>query len=368
MFRYLAGRYDRKNIRRSLTRQKRIEHRAISFRFDDSFAFRTIPEAEKFFEPLGPAAPLVEEAGRVVFTSDIQSDDEKNNEFECLIADSGSKGHALVVFHHWYARSRYPAFSKFFASRGITVVEATLPFHFGRASDEFSEEKLLNADLGLTVGSLRQAVLDGRKIVRWLHAQGYSEISVVGMCIGGLIAGLIASYEDKVAKAVLMVSPDSLADMVWTGETFTGLRGRLQDSISLDELRNAWRLFDLRKNLWELTRPGLDLMFVVGKDDKIVRPELSGGLIGDLGACNLSPQVVLLNCGHSSVGMFPYNIIAARRVLRFLKETPTLVELWEMRGFRYDFSETQMKPTRWSWSLPNRTAIIHGSSKRHLDS
>lgn len=56
MFRYLAGRYDRKNIRRSLTRQKRIEHRAISFRFDDSFAFRTIPEAEKFFEPLGPAA------------------------------------------------------------------------------------------------------------------------------------------------------------------------------------------------------------------------------------------------------------------------------------------------------------------------
>ncbi|MGO7675015.1 abhydrolase domain-containing 18 [Rhizobium leguminosarum bv. viciae] len=349
MFRYLAGRYDRKNIGRSLTRQKRIKHRAIPFRFDDSFALRTIPEAEKFFEPLGAAVPLVEEAGRVVFTSDIQSDDEKNNEFGCLIADSGSKGHALVVFHHWYARRRYPAFSKFFASRGITVVEATLPFHFDRASDEFSEEKLLNADLGMTVGSLRQAVLDGRKIVRWLHAQGYSEISVVGMCIGGLIAGLIASYEHKVGKAVLMVAPDGLADMVWTGETFRRLRDRLGSSISLEELRNAWRLLDLRKNLWELSRPGLDLMFVVGKNDKIVRPEVSGGLVDDLRACNLSPQMVRLNCGHSSVGMFPYNIIAARRVLRFLKETPTLAELWEMRGFRYDFSETQMKPTRWSW-------------------
>jgi len=26
-------------------------------------------------------------------------------------------------------------------------------------------------------------------------------------------------------------------------------------------------------------------------------------------------------------------------VLRFLKETPTLAELWDVRGFRYDFSE-----------------------------
>ncbi|NKL24209.1 alpha/beta hydrolase family protein [Rhizobium leguminosarum] len=361
MFRYLARRYDGKNLRRSLDRQKRIAHRAIPFRFDDSFAFRTIPEAERFFEPPGPAVPLVEEPNRVVFTSDIESDDERNNEFECLIADSGSKDHALIVFHHWYARSRYPAFAKFFASRGITVVEATLPFHFDRASDEFSEEKLLNADLGMTVGSLRQAVLDGRKVVRWLHAQGYAEISVVGMCIGGLIAGLIASYEDKVAKAVLMVSPDSLADMVWTGETFRRLRDRLRSSISLEELRNAWRLFDLRQNLWEFTRPGLDLMFVAGKDDKIVRPEVSGGLVKDLRTCNLSPQVVRLNCGHSSIGMFPYNVVAAKRVLRFLKETPTLAELWEMRGFRYDFSETQMKPTRWNW-------LSSAALRKHLDS
>ncbi len=30
---------------------------------------------------------------------------------------------------------------------------------------------------------------------------------------------------------------------------------------------------------------------------------------------------------------------AARKVLRFLKETPTLAELWDVRGFRYDFNE-----------------------------
>ncbi|MBB6182560.1 hypothetical protein HNQ75_004549, partial [Rhizobium flavum] len=44
------------------------------------------------------------------------------------------------------------------------------------------------------------------------------------------------------------------------------------------------------------------------------------------------PELLQLNCGHSSIGMFPYNIIAARKVLRFLMEIPTLKELWEVRN------------------------------------
>ncbi|WP_341858158.1 hypothetical protein [Sinorhizobium medicae] len=38
-------------------------------------------------------------------------------------------------------------------------------------------------------------------------------MSVVGMCLGGTVAGLIAAQEEKVDKAVLMVSPGSPADL-----------------------------------------------------------------------------------------------------------------------------------------------------------
>lgn len=355
MFRYLARRHDRKHIFRSIKRQERMADRSIDFAYDahrafmidesdkyydsdSQLAFTDIEKGEKFFAALSPGKPLLELNGMAIFESDIKTETIQNNQFDCVISDSGLKEHAIVVFHHWYARNRYTAFSRFFAARGITVIEVTLPYHFNRGSDDGSEEKLFNANLGQTVRSIRQAVLDGRKVVRWLHNQGYEKISVVGMCLGGTVAGLIAAQETKVSKAVLMVTPGSPADLVWTAETMKPLRGRIEPAISLDELRSAWSLIDLENHLWSLARPRLDMMFVLGKDDTIARPNASERVIEHLSKCNCSPEVIRLNCGHSSVGIFPYNIIAARKVLRFLKGTPSLKEMWEMRGFRIDLS------------------------------
>jgi len=122
-------------------------------------------------------------------------------------------------------------------------------------------------------------VLDGRKVVRWLKSQGYRKISVVGMCLGGTVAGLVAAFETKVDKAVLMVSPMSPADLVWTADTMKPLRGRIASSMSLEDLRKAWALINLGKDTWHLARPELDLMFVLGNADKIARPELTDRLL-----------------------------------------------------------------------------------------
>ncbi|MET3595176.1 hypothetical protein ABID26_004588 [Mesorhizobium shonense] len=339
MFRYLARRHDRKYILRTLQRQRRTDHRSIGFGYDASLAFAVneaedryasgeltfteLSKGERFFSPILPSEPLNEKGNIVLFQSDITSIDDDNNTFECRVTGGGSKEHALVVFHHWYARNRFSKFARFFAARGITVVEATLPYHFSRGSDDYSEEKFFNANLGRTVRSMRQAVLDGRKIVRWLHSQRYRKISVVGMCLGGTVAGLIAAQEEMVDKAVLMVSPMSPADFVWTAETMKSLRGRIEPAMSLKDLRTAWGLISLEMHTWGLTRPGLDVMFVLGRDDTIARPEASDRVIEVLTKCNRSPEVLRLNCGHSSVGIFPYNMIAARKMLRFFKESPT---------------------------------------------
>ncbi|WP_433762919.1 alpha/beta hydrolase family protein [Brucella anthropi] len=363
MFRYLARRHDRKHIIKSLQRQKLIEHRSIKFKYDSSLTFAIHKNEAKsaesieleldenfnvqaFFSPILPPEPINESTDQVVFQSDITTEEKENNIFDFAITDSGTKEHAIVVFHHWYARNRYSAFAKFFAARDITVVEATLPYHFRRGSDDFSEEKLLNADINLTIRSMRQAVLDGRKLVRWLGKQGYYKISVVGMCIGGLVAGLIAAHEEKVGKAVLMVSPAKPAELVWTAETLRGLRSRIEPAMSLDELKSAWGLIDLENHLSKLTRPHLNIMFVLGKEDTIVCPYLSDRVIDELEKRARRPEVLRLNCGHSSVGIFPFNLIAAHRVLRFLKDWPTVAEMLDVRNFRYDFSELSSRRQR----------------------
>ncbi len=71
----------------------------------------------RHFSPILPPEPLSESTDQVVFQSDITTEEEENNIFECEITDSGTKEHAIVVFHHWYARNRYSAFAKFFAAR-----------------------------------------------------------------------------------------------------------------------------------------------------------------------------------------------------------------------------------------------------------
>lgn len=355
MFRYLARHHDRKHIKRSLQRQEQISKSAIGFAHDTSLAFAvnepvvedgdhdlavtTLCETEAFFTPLLPAEPIYQDAHRVIFESDIKTSDEKNNVFECVVTESGAKDHALVVFHHWYSRNRYTAFSRYFAKRGMTVVEATLPYHFSRGSNDRSEEQLFNASIGRTVRSMRQAVLDGRKIVRWLKGQRYRTVYVVGMCLGGTVAGLVAAQEEKVDKAVLMVTPPSPADLIWTSETMQRLKGRIEPSLSLEDLRKAWTLINLDMHTFWLSRPELELLFVQGKRDTIARPERAHHLIHELTSLRgRPPELLQLDCGHSSIGMFPYNIIAARKVMRFLMEIPTLKELGEVRNFRIDLS------------------------------
>ncbi|MBB4189334.1 esterase/lipase [Sinorhizobium terangae] len=76
---------------------------------------------------------------------------------------------------------------------------------------------MLSSNLGRTIQSVRQAVWDGRKLIRWLKSEDYREVSVLGMSLGSWVAGLIAAHDPGVSKASLFLTAGSLADMVWTG-------------------------------------------------------------------------------------------------------------------------------------------------------
>jgi esterase/lipase len=336
MFHYWAAKHERTNLARSLERQKRIADKNIEFGWNTSLAF-AVRDCEDnlldflrlsshemaegyYFSPMLEPKPCASGEGYVIFQSDLATGSEKNDEFKCVITDGGSKDHALVVFHHWYARNRYSSFAKFFASRGITVVEATLPYHFERGSDDCSEENFFNANVGQTLHAFRQAVLDGRKVVRWLKSEGYRKVSVAGMCLGGTVAGLIAAEEAEVDNAVLIVSPGSPADLIWTSETMQLLRGRIEPFLSRDDLRRAWGLIDLESRASRLGRFATNFMLLFGKHDNVVPIYSANRFMSEFKRSGYSPRVRWLDCGHSSISVQPYGMIAAWEVLRFLRD------------------------------------------------
>jgi dienelactone hydrolase len=194
-----------------------------------------------------------------------------------------------------------------------------MPYHFERSRPgSLHADYMLSANLGRTIQSVRQAVLDGRKLIRWLKREGYRDISVLGMSLGSWVAGLIAAHDLAVSKASLFLTAGSLADMVWTGRATRAIRDSLEPEIDLVDLRRAWGPLNLENYAHRLARPDLELHVVLAKRDKVVLPELSANFIQKLRDTGAQPNILELNCGHYSLAMPPYILLAGLSLKRFL--------------------------------------------------
>ncbi|MBX4893755.1 MULTISPECIES: alpha/beta fold hydrolase [Rhizobium] len=272
-----------------------------------------------FEEPGGSDQGFQRRDEWLTFPSGISTEIEENNVVWAKITKSGSFDKAMVVFHHWNASARNRQIAKYFSRRGVTVVEMAMPYHFERSRPgSVYADHMLSSNLGRTIQSVRQAVWDGRKLIRWLRSEGYRQISVLGMSLGSWVAGIIAAHDSAVSKASLFLTGGSLADMVWTGRATRSIRAGLEQNIGLADLRRAWAPLNAENYAQRLAQRGLDLHVVLAKRDKVVLPELSERFMQRLEDAGAKPNILKLNCGHYSVGMPPYILLAGLSLKRFL--------------------------------------------------
>ncbi|TJV78665.1 MAG: dienelactone hydrolase-related enzyme, partial [Mesorhizobium sp.] len=283
-------------------------------------ADQAVADPAFFDEPSVSDPGFERKDGWLKFPSDISTDIAENNVVWTKITDSGSFDQAMVIFHHWNASARNRQIANFFSQRGITVVEIAMPYHFERSRPgSLYADYMLSPNLGRTIQSVRQAVWDGRKLIRWLKSEGYREISVLGMSLGSWVAGLIAAHDSAVSKASLFLTAGSLADMVWTGRATRSIRDSLEPEIELTDLRRAWSPLNLENYAHSLARPDLDLQVVLAKRDKVVLPELSERFMQRLKDAGARPNILELNCGHYSLAMPPYILLAGLSLKRLLR-------------------------------------------------
>ena len=283
-------------------------------------ADKAVADPTFFDDPSGSISSFEKGDGWVKFPSSISTEIKENNVVWAKVTESGSFDQALVIFHHWNASKRNRQIANFFSRRGITVVEIALPYHFERSRlGSTHADYILSPNLGRTIQSMRQGVLDGRKLIRWLKSEGYGEISVLGMSLGSWVAGLVAAHDPSVAKASLFLTAGSLADMVWTGRATRLIRDSLESAIELSDLRRAWAPLNLENYADRLARPALDLHVVLAKRDKVVLPELSERFMGTLKEAGGKPKIIELNCGHYSLATPPHIVLAGLSLKRLLR-------------------------------------------------
>ena len=269
-------------------------------------------EADLIYEPKG---------GWIEFQSPVLTETDNNNTVRAQVTESRSNDHALVIFHHWNASSRSRQIARFFSSQGFTVVQIAMPYHLERSRPGAPHaDDMLSPNLGRTVRSMRQAVLDGRKLIRILRSEGYEQVSVLGMSLGSWVAGLVAAHDETVKKAALFLTAGSLADMVWSGRATQHIRASLEHKIDLPQLRRAWGPLNLENYADKLARPDLDLQIVLAERDTVVLPEISHQLVAKLKDAGTQPRVLELNCGHYSLSLPPQILWAGISVSRLLRQ------------------------------------------------
>ncbi len=283
-------------------------------------AEKTANDPDRFFG-LGDTIPDVSADDLWVrFPSSISTGIAENDTVHAKVTRAGSSDHAVIVFHHWNASSRNAPLARFLARKGLAVVEMAMPYHLERSRPGSSHaDYMLSPNLGRTLQSVRQAVVDGRQLVRILQRAGYKSVSVLGISLGSWVAGLVAAHDPAIRRASLFLSAGSLADMVWTGGATQHIRASLEGKMELSELRRAWAPLSLGNCAATLARPGLNVQLVLAKRDRVVMPALSEEFVQQMHRRGAYPYIKRLNCGHYSLALPPYAVSTGISAGRFFR-------------------------------------------------
>lgn len=233
-----------------------------------------------------------------------------------------NKKSAVVILPHWNAKPEtYFALARLFNKVGISAFRLTLPYHEERNPPHLERADYLVApNIGLTLQSIKQAVLDTRASVQWLKNQGYEKIGLVGTSVGSCIGFLAFVHELQIDSVVFNHVSNYVADVVWKGLTTHHVRESLEKEISLEELREYWSQISPASYMTKLAaQKPRSQKYIYTLYDLSFPVELSRNTINSLREHNIKHSKTTLPCGHYTLGESPWKYIDGYKIVSFLK-------------------------------------------------
>jgi dienelactone hydrolase len=272
------------------------------------------------------------EGERLTWTSAVRTPSPENNtvraRFFPAIEKRGRAGEpaarrAVVVLPQWNADAEsHAALCRLLARLGIAALRLTLPYHEERRPAELERaDYLVCANIGRTLQSMRQAVLDTRAAVGWLAARGYERIGIVGTSIGSCTAFLAFVHEPLLAAGVFNHVSGYFADVVWHGISTKHVRAGIESHLTLEELREAWMPVSPMAFAARLKgQPPRPMRFIAARHDLTFPANLSRDVIEHVKSLGLPLDAAWLPCGHYTSGEPPWVYLDGFKIVSFLRK------------------------------------------------
>ena len=294
----------------------------------DSQAFYTAPPTRDYeFEEARPELRAKGEAGTVRFPTALETPHVENNTVaarwfpaagEAPTGVRKGRGRAVVVLPQWNSDAGgHVGLSRLLARFGVSALRISLPYLDVRMPPDLTRaDYIVSANIVRTVQVCRQAVLDARRAIAWLHSLGFERIGILGTSLGSCLSLLTSAHEPRIkAQALNHVSP-WFADVVWRGLSTRHVRQGLEGHIDLDRLRELWRPISPWVHLDRVR--SVQTLLVYAKYDLTFPVDLSRTLVDEFARRQIPHQVTALSCGHYSSGMAPFKFVDGYVLTRFL--------------------------------------------------
>ena len=262
------------------------------------------------------------QAGIVRFQSPVVTPYPENNTVHAqwFPAKNGGKK-AVVVLPHWNAPAdAHNALCRGLARLGISALRLSLPYHDYRMPPELQRaDYAVSANVCRTIDATRQAVIDVRCCLDWLETQGFERLGIVGTSLGSSYACLASAHDPRIAINVFNHCSTYVADVVWTGLSTQHIRQSLEEHIDLDLLREAWRAISPISYLDKFASRNHKSLFIYAAYDTTFLPELSRDIVEKIRKQGVDHKVVVLPCGHYTLGETPFKFIDGYHICSFVK-------------------------------------------------
>ncbi len=286
-----------------------------------------LAKSADYFEP-GDVRDVELLEGELTFTSSVTTGVPENDRVHARFYPAGARrkkrgsGPAVVVLPHWNAKEgAQDGLCKLLNRFGLTSLKLALPYHEARRPGGLARaDFMLSPNVGRTLQSCRQAVLDARNVASWLESEGYGPLGIVCTSLGSAIAFAVYAHESRLDAGVFNHISPYFADVVWRGISTRQVREGLERGVGLEELRRLWlplSPFSYYEHLRDRSRPSL---LIHARYDLSFPPDLSKQLLRDVGKLDIEREVYELPCGHYTTAKFPFNWMDGLRIARFLSE------------------------------------------------
>lgn len=289
------------------------------------YSENAVKNSDRFFA-LSEISDLKFQTPNLTWTSQIETASPENNIARARffpVEKNQKKKRAIVVLPHWNAPPEsYFALCRVLNRIGIAVLRLTLPYHEERRPPETNRaDYLVSPNIGRTLQSIRQAVLDTKAAVAWLKMQGYERIGIVGTSIGSCTAFLAMVHNEDINVGVFNHVSSYVGDVTWRGISTQHVRRGLENHVSLEELREFWLPVSPAAYFEKLKhQPPRRMRYIFARYDLTFPIDLSRQTIAAFKKHGIRHDKTILPCGHYTLGEAPWVYLDGWKIVSYFRK------------------------------------------------